>query len=170
MESLNLDQCPDGARVFVDTNILLYYFAGRSEQCKRFVERCLKNDIHAITSVVVLIETLHKLMVMEATQAGHATGENAAQYLRAHPRIVQSLNRSEEAIRTILDYFEATVAVDVSDLQVSRVLREKFGLLANDSLILTAMHRKFLRIIATADRDFRRIEDLRVYRPTDLTP
>lgn len=153
----------------MDTNVLLYYFGGRSEQCRRFIERCLSHDINAYTSMTVLIEALHKLMIMEAIQEGRITGEGAVQKLRAHPEIVRSLSRYEEAIKHILDYFVDTVPLDVGDLLVSRVLRAQFGLLVNDSLIFTAMKKEYLTEIATADRDFRRLKGLNVYRPTDLT-
>jgi len=40
----------DGDRVFIDANIFIYHFGGRSVQCKAFLERCARRELLGYTS------------------------------------------------------------------------------------------------------------------------
>jgi hypothetical protein len=45
---------------------------------------------------------------------------------------------------------------------------EQFGLLTNDSVIVATLRDAGVSAIATADRDFERVDGLQVFRPSDL--
>ena len=60
----------DGDRMFIDTNIFIYHFGGRSVQCKAFLERCARRELLGYTSTPVLAEVLHRRMVAEAIAKG----------------------------------------------------------------------------------------------------
>ncbi len=67
----------------------------------------------------------------------------------------------------------ATFGIEIlpADLGVSlraAEFRERFGLLTNDSVIAATMRDAGVTAIATADRDFERVEGIQVYRPSDL--
>ena len=41
----DIDTIRDGARVLVDSNVLLYASSGRSRQCAEFIKRCANGSI-----------------------------------------------------------------------------------------------------------------------------
>jgi len=47
----------DGDRVFIDANILIYHFGGRSLECKAFLERCARHqeDVNKILQMNLTI-------------------------------------------------------------------------------------------------------------------
>ena len=71
---MKLEDLPEGARVLVDANILIYHFSGVSLECRAFLQRCEFREVEAFTGVHILLEVLHRLMVLEALQKGLITG------------------------------------------------------------------------------------------------
>ena len=65
---MKLTEIETGSRVFVDSNIFIYHFTGVSNECSDFLERCERGKIHATTTVSVVLEVLHCLMIVEATR------------------------------------------------------------------------------------------------------
>jgi len=55
--------------------------------------------------------------------------------------------------------------VSYKDLHHSKRVRQQYGLLTNDSLIVAVMQRHCLRHLATHDRDFARLPTLHVWQP-----
>jgi predicted nucleic acid-binding protein len=51
---MKLEDLPDGARVFVDANILIYHFSGISVECRAFLQRCEFKQVDAFTGVHIL--------------------------------------------------------------------------------------------------------------------
>ena len=78
-----LAELRDGDRVFIDANIFIYHFGGRSPQCKTFLERCARREPLGYTATPVLAEVLHRLMVAEAITKGLVTSKTAV--IRALP-------------------------------------------------------------------------------------
>ena len=48
----------DGDRVFIDANIFLYHFGGRSLECKALLERCARRTLLGYTSTPLLLGML----------------------------------------------------------------------------------------------------------------
>jgi predicted nucleic acid-binding protein len=63
---MTLKQIVSGTKVFIDANIFIYHFTGVSDECSDFLNRCERGDIFGITSANVLLEVLHRLMMIEA--------------------------------------------------------------------------------------------------------
>ena len=84
----------DGDRMFIDTNIFIYHFGGRSVQCKAFLERCARRELLGYTSTPVLAEVLHRRMVAEAIAKGLVTARTAVRKFGETPELVY-LTRSE---------------------------------------------------------------------------
>jgi hypothetical protein len=64
--------------------VCVYHFIDASSQCSEFLERC-EREVHGHTSVVVLAETAHRLMMMEAITAGLAAPGGVVRKLRQRP-------------------------------------------------------------------------------------
>jgi predicted nucleic acid-binding protein len=63
---MSLVDLRDGDRVFIDANIFIYHFGGRSLECKALLERCARRALLGYTSTPILAEVLHRRMVAEA--------------------------------------------------------------------------------------------------------
>ena len=93
-----LDQIAAGSRVFIDSTIFIYHFTGASADCKQFLERCEGGDLKGVTSVVVLAEVAHRLMMVEAVSRGSLTTGNVVRKLRAKPELVARLETYREQV------------------------------------------------------------------------
>jgi predicted nucleic acid-binding protein len=74
----------EGDRVFIDANIFIYHFGGRSPECKALLERCAWRELLGYTSTSVLAEVLHRRMVAEAIAKGLVTARTAVRKLGKH--------------------------------------------------------------------------------------
>ncbi len=48
---MQLEDVPDGERLFVDANILIYHFSGILSTCRTFLQRCESKRVEAFTGV-----------------------------------------------------------------------------------------------------------------------
>ena len=55
--------------------------------------------------------------------------------------------------------------MNYKDLHRGKQVRQEYGLLTNDSLIVAVMQRHRLRHLATHDRDFARLPILHIWQP-----
>jgi predicted nucleic acid-binding protein len=167
--ALPLTELPAGQTVFIDANIFIYHFTGLSQECSRFLERCERGDLWGIIAVHILLEVLHRLMMIEAVTKKLVTSENVAKKLRKRPDVVKQLADYQTQTEAILEMGIEVVGLTSDFLKVSHLYRQRNGLLVNDSLIAAVMQTEGILYIATADPDFTRVEGLRVYSPMDLT-
>jgi predicted nucleic acid-binding protein len=165
---LSLDQIAGGARIFIDAPIFVYHFTGSSTQCRNVLERCERGELDGVTSVTVLAEVTHRLMMLEAVSAGLIRAGNVARKLRERPEVIRKLAiASEQTARIPL------MGIDVLGLELRLVLsaaeyRRKHGLMTNDSIIVATIVDAGITDVATADRDFGRVDGLVIFEPRDL--
>lgn len=93
---LTLDRIPASSRVFLDSTIFIYHAAGASPQCRTLLERCEAGEITGLTSVLVVAEVAHRLMIIEAVAARLVSGKNIVKKLRARPDLVRRLHVFQE--------------------------------------------------------------------------
>ncbi len=160
-----LDDIPSGARVFLDSNIFVYYFTARSLDCKRLLERCDTGDILGLTGGHVILEVLHKLMTIEAVEKGLVTPGNVRRKLMDHPEIVSRLDVHHQQVRLIPLIGVAIFPVDSNLILDSQTHRQRHGPLTMDSVSLALMEQHGVSNIATLDGDFARVGGIRVYTP-----
>lgn len=65
---MKLDEIPSEQTVFIDSNIFIYHFTGVSNQSSEFLSRCEEGYLNGITSSNVVLEVLHRLMMIEVVQ------------------------------------------------------------------------------------------------------
>jgi hypothetical protein len=64
-----LSDLGDGSSVFIDANIFIYHFSKGSKlnpACSNFLERIEEGKINGFTSVAVIQEVAHRMMIVEA--------------------------------------------------------------------------------------------------------
>jgi predicted nucleic acid-binding protein len=168
MASLTLDKISSGARIFIDSTIFLYHFTGSSQECRILLERCERGELKGLTSVVVLAEVAHRLMLIEAVAGKFLSGKNLVQKLRDHPEIVQKLHLCEEQVERIPIMGIQIVSLDLKIFLRSDEFRTEYGLLMNDSLIAASAQEEEAEGIASADPDFARLKTLPHFAPSDI--
>jgi len=165
---LTLDEISSGERVFVDATVFVYHYAGASPACRRLLERCERGDIKATTSAAALAEVSHRLMMMEAVSLGLVSTGNVAKKLRKKPGAVKKLHTYEDIVQRIPLMRVEVLSLDLKTLANASTLSAQYGLMVNDSIMASAAVTAGIEIIATADRDFRRVSELSVAVPGDL--
>ena len=73
---MKLEDLPGGTPIFVDANIFIYHFSGISLECRAFLQRCESRPVEAFTGVYIVLEVMHRLMMLEALQKGLMTNDS----------------------------------------------------------------------------------------------
>lgn len=165
---MTLDELPNGTRLFIDANIFVYHFGGHSAECQTLLERCARQQVLGYTSTFVIAEILHRLMIGEAVQKGLVTAKGAVAKLAEKPELVTQLRQYNECVKQISEMNVSIVSLTPDILTASKTIRERDGLLTNDSLVIATMLDLEIHDLASADVGFTRVEGIRVYAPEDL--
>ena len=161
---------PDQSEIFVDANIFIYHFSGPTEYtnaCTHLLQRIEEAKIFGFTSTLVLAETLHRLMIIEATSKLQVKPQAAIHHLKTHPLDVKKLTKHIMVPEKIHTLGIKILPIDIDDIFKSNEIKKELGLLTNDAITLAVMRRHRLSKIATNDPDFDRITDLSVWKPTE---
>jgi uncharacterized protein len=166
---MKLEDLPGGTPIFVDANFLIYHFSGISQECRAFLQRRESRQVEAFTGVHIVLEVMHRLIMLEALQKGLITGGQPARKLKEQPEIIKVLREYNQSVQQIprLNIRVRTITSGV--VRASEAIRVQNGLMTNDSITVALMRKLSLTAIATADADFDNISALRVYRPGDIS-
>ena len=165
---MSLADLRDGDRVFIDANIFIYHFGGRSLECKALLERCARRELLGYTSTPILAEVLHRRMVAEAIANGLVTARTAVMKLGETPEMVKQLTQYEADVRRIPHMHLTILPLTLDIVQASAEVRKSEGLLTNDFFVVAFMREQGLTQLATANGDFDRVGGIAIYKPTDL--
>jgi predicted nucleic acid-binding protein len=90
-----LSDLEDGSSVFVDANIFIYHFSKGSKlnpASSKFLERIEEQKINGFTSVAIIQEVAHRMMIVEAASIlPEVKVKDLVRYLKAHPDVVKKL-------------------------------------------------------------------------------
>lgn len=167
---MNFDDLQPGDQIFLDANIFVYHFLGLSADCRQLLSRCHQGTLQGLTASFVVAEVLHRLMTAEAVARGLITSSQVVKKLRERPDIVRQLETPNRWVLQIKAMNIAITPLPVTTLEASASVRQLYGLLTNDSLLVAAMQELNLYKLATLDQDFARVSSLSVYQPTDVSP
>ncbi len=159
---------PDGDRCFVDANILYYHFVNTpplSNPCTTFLERVTNGDIEAYTSLHILSEAVHKVMLTEAETKFGRNRAGLVNWLQRNQHRIAELSEFREAASELRGMALSLLPTDVALLEEGTTLSAQFGLLTNDALIVALMRRQGLTNLVTNDDDFDSIAGLTVWKP-----
>jgi predicted nucleic acid-binding protein len=166
---MTFNQIPANAAVFVDANILVYYFAPDptfGPECQILMERIAKyQDFVAYTSTHVLSELAHQLMVLEASRLFGWPLAGITRRLRQHPAEVQRLSAFRQAVDEVPRLGIEVLPVERHISPLAAALSQLHGLLTNDGYILAAMQDEGITHLASGDTDFDRVPGITRYAP-----
>jgi predicted nucleic acid-binding protein len=163
-----LDQLAAGSRVFIDASIFIYHFTGSSLKCRRFLEGCESGRFAGFTSVTAVAEVAHRLMMIEAVTKGLVSPGNVVRKLREKPSLVRELHVYQDQVELIPLMGIVVHGLDMEIMTSAAEIRRRHGLLVNDSLLSATAIGTGIVDFASADLDFERVEELRLFRPDDL--
>jgi len=163
-----VDGIPAGERVFLDANVFIYHFSGASTECRRLLEACEQGELRGVTSVIVLAEARHRLMLLEAVGKRLVTAGNVVRKLRERPEVMRELTACHEQVERIPLMGVQVLPLDLRQLLGAADLQRRIGLLTNDALVAAAALDAGIGHLASADADFERVKELTVHAPADL--
>jgi len=65
-----IENLPAGTRLFLDANIFVYAFLGHSNECQGLLGRCATEKVLGITTLDVVNEVTHRMMLAEGVGKG----------------------------------------------------------------------------------------------------
>lgn len=89
----------DQSEVFVDANIIVYHFSGPTEYTDsyaRLLQRIEEGKLTGITSTLIIAETRHRLMIIEAASKLQIEPKGVVHYLKHHPLDVKKLTSTQK--------------------------------------------------------------------------
>ena len=162
-----LPNLPQGIDVLLDANIFIYAFGKQSQQCNDLLARCAREEVFGITTLEVINEVTHRMMLMEAVATG-VIARTSARDLRGKPQAIRGLTQYWTQASHIFGLNLLILNSDELRLHQAQSIRSGHGLLTNDSLIIAAMEEYGIPYLASRDDDFDHIPDVTVFKPTDL--
>ncbi len=167
MTSSGPDSLAVGTAIFIDSTVFIYHFTGKSDACTRLLERCELGELKGVTSVTVLAEVSHRLMMVEAVSRGLVSPGNLVRKLREKPEIVADLSLYQQQVDRIPLMGVEIAPVDLRVWLESASYRRQHGLMTNDSLVAASAALQNVSCLASDDRDFERVDSLEVFIPKD---
>lgn len=167
MPALDLAAVPAGADLLFDANILVYALAGLSPQCVDLLRRCDTEEVFGFTTVEIVNEVCHRLMVAEALAKG-LIARPAAGALKGRKPVIRSLSDYWTQTQRLLDSNLLVLELDEPRVRRAQWVRSNHGLLTTDATLAAAALDLGIDRLATNDADFEGIPGLAIHRPTDL--
>ena len=165
---MRLDEIEPGRECFIDANIFIYHFTGVSEECGDFLTRCEEGILKGVTCTNVILEVLHRLMMVEAVRKQIVDPPNILKKLQRNPDKVKQLSDYGANAEKIVAMGIAIVPISWETIIKSRTVRTHYGLMVNDSLVIAAMQGEGINALASNDEGFGRVDEIDLYRPTDI--
>lgn len=162
------NEIESGELIFIDANIFIYHFTGKSEESRELLRRCQDGELTGFTSLNVLFEVLHRLMTIEAIEKKLVAPGNIVRKLREKPEVVKQLSDYQKNATFIYHMGIEVLLPSENIIEESFRFRTEYGLLTNDSLICSAMENENITRLITSDRDFESVDWISVYIPGDL--
>jgi uncharacterized protein len=165
---MKLDEIETGSDVFIDANILIYHFTGVCDECSHFLDRCERGDLRGLTSINVIPEVLHRLMMVEAVRKKLVRPPNIVKKLNKHPEVIKGLNEYFINTQKIHEIGIHIKPITFETVLKSQIIRAVYGLMVNDSLIIASMQEEGVKLLATNDSGFSEVDEILLCRPEGI--
>ena len=160
------ERLPAGAAVFLDANVLIYHAVESRPSCALLLRRIATREIRGYTSTVVLSEVFHRLVLSEIAVTFRLPSARAALNLvRRHPEHLPALTVAHQFLAKMPTLRIRVLPVRWREITLAMAASRRYGLLANDALIIATMQAHRLTHLASNDADFRRVPTITLWRP-----
>ena len=159
----------DRDNIFIDANIFIYYVGDHpvfADTCEKLLLDVETNRSVGVTSIFVLNEVFHKMMMLEACDRFNIGMGHVVRYLKDNHQVISSLTTCRENIERIKHINNLRV-IEVPSRLFNKAINFswRYGMLTTDAIHVATMHEYNIRTVATNDRDFERVEWLKVWKP-----
>ncbi len=165
---MRFEELKPGTTIFIDANIFIYHFTGISEECSSLLERCEGEEILGFTTTSILLEVMHRLMMLEALARELVTPGNIAKKLKNKPEIVKQLTAYADQVQKIPEMNINIIPVTQELCYQAVAWQQKYGLMTNDSILLAACRQHNCPHLASNDWAFSQVENLTLLQPMDV--
>lgn len=165
---MTLTEIVAGTTVFIDANIFIYHFAGRSEDCTSFLARVEKGELQGLTGPTSILEVAYRLMMLEAIEHGISMTSNPASRLSRQPQLVRRLSKYYFSLLAIPRFGVEVLPLPQDFVIGSQEFRQSYGLLVNDSLVPMHMRQAGVSALASGDEGFDKIPGIKRFHPSDV--
>jgi len=165
---MTLADVPRSETAFIDSNILIYHFTGRSDDCSAFLARIEAGEVRGFTGQTILLEVARRLMMIEAAEKGFPLGSNPSARLARRPDLVRQLSKYQFSTAKIPRMGIDVLTLPDEFLGRSQEYRQTHGLLVNDSLIPLQMREAGITLLASGDTAFDRVPWIKRAAPHDV--
>ncbi len=165
---MTLADVPRSNAVFIDANVLIHHFAGRSDECCAFLARIEAGEVRGVTGQMILSEVAHRLIVTEAAERGFLLGSNPSARFARRPDLVRQLSKYHFSSAKIPRMGIEILPLPDDFLDRSREYRQTHGLLVNDSLVPLQMREAAVTFLASSDAAFDRVPWIKRAAPRDV--
>ena len=158
----------DGSVCFIDANVLYYALVDTppfSTSCIELLKRAGRGDVTAFTSMHLMGEVMHKIMLAEVAARYKLKRASLVNWLQANRNRIAELKTFSQSVRILC-------ALPVKCLHVKSVILAEAAdiaceaaLLTNDSISVALMRSNNLRHMVTNDDDFDTVPGLTVWKP-----
>lgn len=160
-----------GEPCFLDANIFLSIIWDNdqySSSCKQFLKRVETGELNGYTSIVVLDEIFHKLMLTELYTRFNILPRKAFSTIHNQPELLSRLKTCFEDVSVLHQIPHLTILSIDAELQKRAVqFSRTYCLLSHDALHAACCEKRGINHIATLDRDFERVDFLTVWKPEE---
>lgn len=164
-----LTSIKENSVVFIDTNIFLYLVDGISVECRDFIKLVRTGYYRGITSVEVLHELVHKLMIDELYKSiGEKVTKSKSKKIIKDPRAIKGLTKYREIMNDVIGLGIPAFSSSNTDFKRALKYQSDYGMLSTDAMNLALMKEFEIENIATNDKDFEKVSWLNVYGPADI--
>jgi len=164
-----IDRITKGSRVFIDTNIFLYHISEHSiygRSCTEFLNRIENGEIKGVTSVVVLNELLHKLILAEVVEKRGLKLYRVIDYIKRNPNVLENL-KTYDIVQGVGNLGNLRVYdLRYEYFNTAMKFMKEFSLLSNDALHIAVMKIHNIKNLASNDPDFERVDWINLYKPS----
>lgn len=159
------------ATIFIDANIFLNTIMSSGKDaaaCTRFLEEADAGVFPSATSVIVLNEVLHRLIIASVVSGSGISPESAVHQVKTHPELIRDAGAVWEIMEDIRSIHSMKVyGISPATFERSLAIMQQWGLLGNDALHIACMEEHAIGIIATYDRDFSRVSGIKIRKPAE---
>lgn len=167
-----LSDLRDGSSVFIDANIFIYHFSKESKlnpDSSKFLERIEEGKISGFTSVAVIQEVTHRMMIVEAASVlPEIKVKDLVRYLKVHPETVKKLTAHQNVPAKISLFNLNILSPNMETLERSQQMKKRYGFLSNDALSLQIIEDLKISNLASNDSDFERVNFITLFKPSVL--
>ena len=164
-----LSDLDDNSTTFIDANIFIYHFSRKSKfnpDCTNFLERVEKKKITGVTSIPVVQEVLHRMMIAEAsTILPDIKAGSIVKYLKDYPDTVKKLLNHHCIPEYIASFNLEIISPEIKTIERSQQMKMHHGFLSNDALTLQIMEESNVNNLASNDSDFGCVDFITLYKP-----